>query len=90
MPKMPNDRPPELNTVYDTRLNKETVTNTVEKVLPEFARDCRRPARVIFLTQESFATDFNVDDCMLLGMAVKYAGIHGKEVRIRLQPLLIN
>jgi len=34
------------------------------------------------LHQDSFAADYQDDEYALLGMAIKYAGLRGKEVRV--------
>jgi hypothetical protein len=34
------------------------------------------------LHQDAFAADYQEDEYMLLGMAIKYAGLRGKEVRV--------
>ena len=37
---------------------------------------------VIILHQDSFAADYQQDEYTPLGMAIKFAGVHGKEIRI--------
>jgi hypothetical protein len=37
---------------------------------------------VVLLHRDSFAADYQHDEYVLLGMAIKYAGLYGKEVRI--------
>jgi hypothetical protein len=37
---------------------------------------------VVLLHQDAFAADYQEDEYALLGMAVKYAGLRGKEVRV--------
>jgi hypothetical protein len=34
----------------------------------------------VIVKQEEFAREFDSEECTVLGMAIKYAGIHGKEV----------
>jgi hypothetical protein len=34
------------------------------------------------LHQDAFAADYQEDEYMLLGMAIKYSGLRGKEVRV--------
>jgi hypothetical protein len=34
------------------------------------------------LHQDAFAADYQEDEYTLLGMAIKYAGLRGKEVRV--------
>jgi hypothetical protein len=56
---------------------------SVEKMLPEFARACRAPdTPVVIMHQDAFAADYQEEEYRLIGMAIKFAGICGKEVRI--------
>jgi len=55
----------------------------VEKMLPEFARACRAPdTPVVIMHQDAFAADYPEEEYRLMGMAIKLAGVCGKEVRI--------
>jgi len=55
----------------------------IEKMLPEFARACRNPgAPVVVMHQDAFAADYQEEEYKLLGMAIKFAGICGKEVQV--------
>lgn len=36
----------------------------------------------MLLRQDAFAADYQEDEYTLLGMAIKYAGLRGKEVRV--------
>jgi hypothetical protein len=36
----------------------------------------------VLLHQDAFAADYQEDEYRLLGMAIKYAGLRGKEVRV--------
>ncbi len=38
--------------------------------------------RLSYFTKAAFAADYQEDEHMLLGMAIKYAGLRGKEVRV--------
>jgi hypothetical protein len=51
-------------------------------MLPDFVNACGINEDVIILHQDSFAVDYQQDEYALLGMAIKFAGLHGKEVRI--------
>jgi hypothetical protein len=61
---------------------------TVETYLPDFvkgietlqAKDTKDSAMV--LHQDSFAAGYHDDEYTLLGMAVKYAGLNGVEVKV--------
>jgi hypothetical protein len=50
--------------------------------LPEFAKVCASDAEVVLLHQDAFAADYQDDEYVLLGRAIKYAGLRGKEVRV--------
>jgi hypothetical protein len=55
----------------------------VEKMLPDFARACRASdTPVVIMHQDAFAADYQEEKYRLIGMAIKFAGICGKEVRI--------
>ena len=55
----------------------------IEKMLPDFARACRAPDNtVVTMHQGAFAADYREEEYRLLGMAIKFAGICGKEVQI--------
>jgi hypothetical protein len=71
----------------DTRdkelVEKETaLTLEIESLLPEFACSCREGADVVIIHQDSFAADYQDDEYALFGKAIKFAGLHGKEVRV--------
>jgi hypothetical protein len=63
---------------------------TVETYLPEFAKGVAAVAGQakdamecpILLHQDAFAAGYDDDEYTLLGMAVKYAGLHGVGIRI--------
>ena len=52
----------------------------MERILPDFVKSCRETGGPLLIHQDSFAVDYNEYD--LLGMAIKFAGLYGKEVRI--------
>jgi hypothetical protein len=55
----------------------------IEKMLPDFARACRaRDTPVLILHQDAFAADYQEEEYRILGMAIKFAGICGKEIRV--------
>ena len=51
-----------------------------EHQLPEFARMCNDSVEVVIFHQDAFAADYQESEFCLLGRAIKYAGILGKEV----------
>jgi hypothetical protein len=54
----------------------------VERLLPDFVNSCRDKADVVVIHQDAFAADYQDHEYALLGKAIKFAGLHGKEVRI--------
>jgi predicted AAA+ superfamily ATPase len=54
----------------------------IKRLLPDFVESCRKNEDVVIIHQDSFAADYQDDEYKLLGMAIKFAGLHGKEVRI--------
>ena len=67
----------------DERMQRESsLIATIRRKLPEFAKTCADDTELVLLHQDAFAADYQEDEYMLLGMAVKYAGLRGKEVRV--------
>ncbi len=66
----------------------EVLRATVEKYLPDFARGVKTIAAkgekdsTLLLHQDAFAAGYDDDEFLLLGMAVKYAGLHGVVVTV--------
>jgi len=55
----------------------------VEDLFPDFVHACqKKDARAIIIHQDAFAADYQNNEYILLGMAIKYAGMHSKEIRI--------
>ena len=52
----------------------------MEGMLPDFVKSCRETVGPLLIHQDAFAVDYN--EYELLGMAIKFAGLYGKEVRI--------
>jgi hypothetical protein len=67
----------------DERMQRESsLIATIRKNLHDFAKACADDTELVLLHQDSFATDYQEDEYTLLGMAIKYAGLRGKEVRV--------
>src|ERR1700722_10272526 len=49
---------------------------------PDFVKACADDTELVLLHQGAFAADYQEDECTLLGMAIKYARLPGKEVRV--------
>jgi hypothetical protein len=66
----------------ELREKEAALTAKIDRLLPDFVKSCRENADMVILHQDSFAADYQDDEYALLGMAIKFAGLHGKEVRI--------
>ena len=55
---------------------------TIRAKLPDFARMYANDSELVMLHQDSLAADYQDEEYTLLGMAIKYAGLRGKEVRV--------
>jgi hypothetical protein len=58
------------------------LVSKIQSSLPEFVKACAAAADMVVLHQDAFAAAYQEDEYALLGMAVKYAGMCGKEVRV--------
>src|SRR5450755_4632954 len=67
----------------DERMQRESsLIATIRTKLPEFAKTCADDTELVLLHQDAFAADYQEDEYVLLGMAIRYAGLRGKEVRV--------
>ncbi len=66
----------------ELREKEAALAAKMERVLPDFVKSCREKVDAVIIHQDSFAADYQDDEYALLGMAIKFAGLHGKEVRI--------
>jgi hypothetical protein len=67
----------------DKRMQRESsLIATIRTKLPDFTKACADDMELVVLHQDSFAADYQEDEYALLGMAIKYAGLRGKEVRV--------
>jgi hypothetical protein len=65
----------------DERIQRESnLIATIRKMLPEFAKACADETDSGLRHQDAFAADYQEDEYWLLGMAIKYADLRGKEV----------
>ena len=69
-------------TEEELREKESALTAMIARLLPDFAKSCRENADAVTVHQDSFAADYQEDEYALLGMAIKFAGLYGKEVRI--------
>jgi hypothetical protein len=75
--------------MYEEESRVATLQATIEHYLPEFAAAVGKAADendgevgLIILHQDAFAAGYDDDEYMILGMAVKYAGLKGVTVNI--------
>ena len=54
----------------------------IKDLLPDFVKACRATDDVVIIHQDVFAMDYQDEEYALLGMAIKFAGLYGKEIRI--------
>ena len=71
-------------TISDEELKQKEAALSAEirRLLPDFVRSCLKNEDIVIIHQDSFAADYQQDEYALLGMAIKFAGLHGKELRI--------
>jgi hypothetical protein len=67
----------------EERMQREAnLIATIRKKLPDFAEMCEDDSELVMLHQDSFAADYQDNEYTLFGMAIKYAGLRGKKVRV--------
>ena len=64
-----------------------TLKTTIEDCLPKFVAAIKNASEgaddtVLVLHQDAFAAEYDDEEYLLLGMAVKYAGLHGVRLNI--------
>lgn len=58
------------------------LVSRIQNTLPDFVKACAADADMVVLHQDAFAAAYQDDEYSILGMAIKYAGLCGKEVRV--------
>ena len=64
----------------DIEKREKALRMAMERTLPDFVKSCKGTDGPLLIHQDAFAADY--DEYELLGMAIKFAGLYGKEVRI--------
>jgi hypothetical protein len=65
------------------RMQRESdLISKVREKLPDFVSACASDVKVVLLHQDAFASEYQEGEYTLLGMAIKYAGLCGKEARV--------
>jgi hypothetical protein len=71
------------NMPEEERMEKDVaLAAEVESLLPDCVKSCRDKAPVVIIHQDAFAADYQDHEYALLGKAIMFAGLYGKEVRI--------
>ena len=65
---------------HEVEKREKALRMAIERILPDFVKSCRETDGPLLIHQDAFAVDYN--EYELLGMAIKFAGLYGKEVRI--------
>jgi hypothetical protein len=66
----------------EIRERKAALSAEIRRLLPDFVESCHKNEDVVIIHQDSFAVDYQQDEYTLLGKAIKFPGLHGKELRI--------
>jgi hypothetical protein len=66
----------------ETARREADLVSTIQKALPDFAAACASDVEEVVLHQDAFAADYQEGEYLLLGMAIKFAGLSGKAVRV--------
>jgi hypothetical protein len=66
----------------DIMQREASLVRKIQEKLPNFAKACADDVEVVVLHQDAFAADYQEDEFALLGMAIKYAGLCGKDVQV--------
>lgn len=67
----------------DSSQREAKLIKEITETLPQFVEACKNAeADFVLLHQDAFAADYQDEEYCLLGKAIKFAGIWGKEVRI--------
>lgn len=64
----------------DIEKREKALRMAIERILPDFVKSVIDAAEAVVIHQDAFAVDYN--EYELLGMAIKSAGLYGKEVRV--------
>jgi hypothetical protein len=66
----------------EVQQRKAALSAEIRRLLPDFVESCVKNEDMVIIHQDSFAADYQQDEYTLLGKAIKFAGLHGKELRI--------
>jgi hypothetical protein len=66
----------------ELKIKEAALWAEITRLLPNFVESCRKNEDMVVIHQDSFAADYQDEEYALLGMVIKFAGLHGKEIRI--------
>ena len=67
-------------TEQELKKREKALRMAIESILPEFVKSCTETDDPLLIHQDGFAADY--DEYELLGIAIKSAGLYGKELHI--------
>jgi hypothetical protein len=71
-----------IETTTELAVKEAKLIAAIEKMLPEFAAACRAPdTPAVLMHQDVFAARYQEEEYRLVGMAVKFAGLYGKDIQ---------
>lgn len=69
--------------IADLTPRQANLVAVIETALPDFVKACRaQDNAVVIMHQDAFAADYQEEEYRILGMAIKFAGICGREIRV--------
>jgi hypothetical protein len=66
----------------EIKQTKAALSAEIRRLLPDFVESRLKNEDMVIIHQDSFAADYQQDEYTLLGKAIKFAGLRGKELRI--------
>ena len=67
-------------TAQELEKREKVLRTAMERLLPDFVKSCKEIGDSLLIHQDTFGADY--DEYELLGMAIKFAGLYGKELHI--------
>jgi hypothetical protein len=67
-------------TEQELKKREKVLRMAMERMLPELVKSCTETGDPLVIHQDAFSADYN--EYEPLGMAIKFAGLHGKELHI--------
>ena len=64
------------------KIKKANIIKTVETNLPELVKAVNSEGETVMMHTEAFAVDYNIEEMVLMAMAIKYVGFFSKNIII--------